>query len=126
MLGTGIAGVGGERGFGNLAIPRVGGEVVWTSSTRPGPAHHHGTHLPPGQPPTGQSAGTKTQMTIRSKTYKGGGFNELTFDDATGKGRCISMRRRTWIRRCCDRTTTVNNNHTETVVVGANSEDYGQ
>ncbi|MGK3585346.1 bacteriophage T4 gp5 trimerisation domain-containing protein, partial [Escherichia coli] len=29
--------------------------------------------------------GTKTQMTIRSKTYKGSGFNELKFDDATGK-----------------------------------------
>ncbi len=24
-------------------------------------------------------------MTIRSKTYKGSGFNELKFDDATGK-----------------------------------------
>ncbi|EGO8361039.1 hypothetical protein EYW98_16735 [Escherichia coli] len=27
--------------------------------------------------------GTKTQMTIRSKTYKGGGFNELCSEDAT-------------------------------------------
>ncbi|MGS6352501.1 hypothetical protein ACVGXE_07710, partial [Escherichia coli] len=28
---------------------------------------------------------TKTQMTIPSKTYIGRGFNELKFDDATGR-----------------------------------------
>ncbi|ECI4078853.1 type VI secretion system tip protein VgrG, partial [Salmonella enterica subsp. salamae] len=33
----------------------------------------------------GSLPGTKTQMTIRSKTYKGSGFNELRFEDATDK-----------------------------------------
>ncbi len=41
---------------------------------------YHQENRTPGSLP-----GTKTQMTIRSKTYKGSGFNELKFDDATGK-----------------------------------------
>ncbi|VDZ81383.1 VgrG protein [Salmonella bongori] len=45
-------------GFGNLAIPRVGQEVIVDFlNGDPGPAHHHGTHLPPGQPFAGQPAG---------------------------------------------------------------------
>ncbi len=39
---------------------------------------YHEDNRSPGELP-----GTKTQMTIRSKTYKGGGFNELRFEDAT-------------------------------------------
>ncbi|TBR43236.1 hypothetical protein EYS06_25305, partial [Escherichia albertii] len=41
---------------------------------------YHEDNRTPGSLP-----GTKTQMTIRSKTYMGSGFNELKFDDATGK-----------------------------------------
>ncbi|TBR43237.1 hypothetical protein EYS06_25300, partial [Escherichia albertii] len=41
---------------------------------------YHEDNRSPGSLP-----GTKTQMTIRSKTYMGSGFNELKFDDATGK-----------------------------------------
>lgn len=33
----------------------------------------------------GNLPGTKTQMTIRSQTYKGEGFNELRFEDAAGR-----------------------------------------
>ena len=40
---------------------------------------YHEDNRSPGSLP-----GTKTQMTIRSKTYKGSGFNELRFEDATG------------------------------------------
>ncbi|HCD1274494.1 TPA: type VI secretion system tip protein VgrG, partial [Citrobacter freundii] len=68
-------------GFGNLAIPRVGQEVIVDflngDPDQPiimGRTYHQDNRSP----------GTKTQMTIRSKTYKGGGFNELKFDDATG------------------------------------------
>ncbi|MFQ7388040.1 MAG: bacteriophage T4 gp5 trimerization domain-containing protein [Escherichia sp.] len=38
--------------------------------------------------------------TIRSKTYKGSGFNELRFEDATGGEQVYIHARRTWIRRC--------------------------
>ncbi len=51
---------------------------------------YHQENRTPGSLP-----GTKTQMTIRSKTYKGSGFNELKFDDATGKEQVYSTRRRT-------------------------------
>ena len=36
-------------------------------------------------PPPGGLPGTKKQMTIRSKTYKGSGYNELMFEDRTGQ-----------------------------------------
>ncbi|HFO4497475.1 TPA: type VI secretion system Vgr family protein [Escherichia coli] len=73
-------------GFGNLAIPRVGQEVIVDflngDPDQPiimGRTYHEDNRSP------GSLPGTKTQMTIRSKTYKGSGFNELRFDDATGK-----------------------------------------
>ncbi|MFL4171784.1 type VI secretion system tip protein TssI/VgrG, partial [Escherichia coli] len=72
-------------GFGNLAIPRVGQEVIVDflngDPDQPiimGRTYHQENRTPDSLP------GTKTQMTIRSKTYKGSGFNELKFDDATG------------------------------------------
>ncbi|WP_320736878.1 type VI secretion system Vgr family protein, partial [Enterobacter cloacae] len=71
-------------GFGNLAIPRVGQEVIVDflngDPDQPivmGRTYHEDNRSP------GDLPGTKTQMTIRSKTYKGDGFNELRFDDAT-------------------------------------------
>lgn len=73
-------------GFGNLAIPRVGQEVIVDflngDPDQPiimGRTYHQDNRSPGGLP------GTKTQMTIRSKTYKGSGFNELRFDDATSQ-----------------------------------------
>ncbi|HDX2927426.1 TPA: type VI secretion system tip protein VgrG, partial [Escherichia coli] len=72
-------------GFGNLAIPRVGQEVIVDflngDPDQPiimGRTYHEDNRSP------GSLPGTKTQMTIRSKTYKGSGFNELRFEDATG------------------------------------------
>ncbi len=83
-------------GFGNLAIPRVGQEVIVDflngDPDQPiimGRTYHQENRTP------GSLPGTKTQMTIRSKTYKGSGFNELKFDDATGKEQVYSTRRRT-------------------------------
>lgn len=73
-------------GFGNLAIPRVGQEVIVDflngDPDQPiimGRTYHQDNRSP------GNLPGTKTQMTIRSKTYKGSGFNELRFEDATGQ-----------------------------------------
>ncbi|HAN7669071.1 TPA: type VI secretion system tip protein VgrG, partial [Escherichia coli] len=74
-------------GFGNLAIPRVGQEVIVDflngDPDQPiimGRTYHEDNRSP------GSLPGTKTQMTIRSKTYKGSGFNELRFEDATSNG----------------------------------------
>ncbi|WP_448885244.1 type VI secretion system Vgr family protein [Citrobacter telavivensis] len=73
-------------GFGNLAIPRVGQEVIVDflngDPDQPivmGRTYHQDNRSP------GSLPGTKTQMTIRSKTYKGSGYNELMFEDATSK-----------------------------------------
>lgn len=69
-------------GWGMLAIPRVGHEVIveFLNGDPDQPVvigcTHHANNLPPGDLPV-----TKTQMTLRSKTHKGDGFNELRFED---------------------------------------------
>ncbi|MGG2261773.1 phage baseplate assembly protein V, partial [Escherichia coli] len=72
-------------GFGNLAIPRVGQEVIvdFLNGDPDQPVVMGRTYHEDNRSP-GSLPGTKTQMTIRSKTYKGSGFNELRFEDATG------------------------------------------
>ncbi|EEJ6715606.1 type VI secretion system tip protein VgrG, partial [Salmonella enterica] len=107
-------------GFGNLAIPRVGQEVIVDflngDPDQPiimGRTYHQDNRSP------GSLPGTKTQMTIRSKTYKRSGFNELRFEDATGQEELYMHAQKDMTTEVLhDRTTTVNNNHTETVVVG--------
>ncbi|HHI2446059.1 TPA: type VI secretion system Vgr family protein, partial [Enterobacter cloacae] len=107
-------------GFGNLAIPRVGQEVIVDflngDPDQPivmGRTYHEDNRSP------GDLPGTKTQMTIRSKTYKGSGFNELRFDDATGNEQVyIHAQKNMDTEVLNNRTTDVKVNHTETV--GAN------
>ena len=104
-------------GFGNLAIPRVGQEVIVDflngDPDQPiimGRTYHQENRTP------GSLPGTKTQMTIRSKTYKGSGFNELKFDDATGKEQVyIHAQKNMDTEVLNDRTTTVKHDHRETV-----------
>ncbi|AOF52402.1 type IV secretion protein Rhs [Rodentibacter caecimuris] len=72
--------------FGHIAIPRIGHEVmvdflegdpdqpIITGRT------YHSTTEPPYALPE-----HKTRMTIKSKTHKGNGFNELRFEDENGK-----------------------------------------
>ncbi|KFC77711.1 type VI secretion system tip protein TssI/VgrG [Buttiauxella agrestis] len=73
-------------GFGNIAIPRVGQEVIvdFLNGDPDQPIitgrTYHAANRSPGDLP-----GTKTQMAIRSQTYKGNGYNELMFDDQTGQ-----------------------------------------
>jgi type VI secretion system secreted protein VgrG len=73
------------QGWGNLAIPRIGHEVIieFLNGDPDQPVvigrTYHASNIPPGRLP-----GSKTQMSIRSKTHKGEGFNELRFDDANG------------------------------------------
>ncbi|EEM8095968.1 type VI secretion system tip protein VgrG [Salmonella enterica] len=104
-------------GFGNLAIPRVGQEVIVDflngDPDQPiimGRTYHQDNRSP------GDLPGTKTQMTIRSKTYKGEGFNELRFDDATDKEQVyIHAQKNMDTEVLNDRSTTVNHDHNETV-----------
>ncbi|EOO3549059.1 hypothetical protein LNA46_RS26165, partial [Escherichia coli] len=72
---------------------------------------YHQENRTPGSLP-----GTKTQMTIRSKTYKGSGFNELKFDDATGKEQVyIHAQKNMNTEVLNNRTTDVINNHAEKI-----------
>lgn len=104
-------------GFGNLAIPRINQEVIVDflngDPDQPiimGRTYHQDNRSPGGLP------GTKTQMTIRSKTYKGNGFNELRFEDATGKEQIYMHAQKDMQTEVLhDRTTMVDHDHTETV-----------
>ncbi|AYH02689.1 type VI secretion system tip protein VgrG [Pectobacterium parmentieri] len=70
------------QGWGMSAIPRIGHEVIveFLNGDPDQPViigrTYHVSNLPPGNLP-----GTKTQMTLRSQTHKGDGFNELRFED---------------------------------------------
>ena len=104
-------------GFGNLAIPRVGQEVIVDflngDPDQPiimGRTYHQDNRSP------GSLPGTKTQMTLRSKTYKGGGFNELRFDDATDQEQVyIHAQKNMDTEVLNNRTTDVKVDHTETI-----------
>lgn len=104
-------------GFGNLAIPRVGQEVIVDflngDPDQPiimGRTYHEDNRSP------GDLPATKTQMTIRSKTYKGSGFNELRFEDATGQEQVyIHAQKDMDTDVLNNRTTDVTANHRETI-----------
>ncbi|WP_053067753.1 type VI secretion system tip protein TssI/VgrG [Muribacter muris] len=71
------------EGWGMLSLPRIGQEVL-VSFQEGDPDQpiiigrvYNGTHLPPGHLPQ-----SRTQMYIKSKTYKGKGYNSMMFDDA--------------------------------------------
>lgn len=72
------------QGWGDLAIPRVGQEVI-VNFQEGDPDQpiitgrvYNAQQIPPGHLPQ-----SKTQMYIKSKTYKGEGYNSIMFDDAT-------------------------------------------
>ncbi|VEA05118.1 VgrG protein [Salmonella enterica subsp. salamae] len=72
---------------------------------------YHEDNRSPGSLP-----GTKTQMTIRSKTYRGSGFNELRFEDATGKEQVyIHAQKNMDTEVLNNRTTDVKVDHTESI-----------
>ncbi|WP_196092922.1 type VI secretion system tip protein TssI/VgrG, partial [Citrobacter freundii] len=104
-------------GFGNLAIPRVGQEVIVDFlNGDPDQPIIMGRTYHADNPPPGGLPGTKTQMTIRSKTYKGSGYNELMFEDKTGN-ELLSMHAQKDMKTevLNDRTTNVTHDHFETV-----------
>ncbi|AVY98125.1 type VI secretion system tip protein VgrG [Lelliottia sp. WB101] len=103
--------------YGNIAIPRVGHEVIVDflngDPDQPiimGRTYHNNNRTP------GLLPGTKTQMIVRSKTYKGDGFNELKFDDATGRELVyIHAQKNMDTDVLHNRTTDVKVDHTETI-----------
>ncbi|WP_370688882.1 type VI secretion system Vgr family protein [Xenorhabdus anantnagensis] len=105
------------QGWGMLAIPRIGQEVVVdflhgdpdqpivTGRT------YHASNIPPGSLP-----GSKTQMAFRSKTHKGQGYNELLFEDAKGSERLALHAQKDMNTKVLNnRDTHVLANHSETV-----------
>ncbi|QNJ37161.1 type VI secretion system tip protein VgrG [Xenorhabdus nematophila] len=105
------------QGWGMLAIPRIGQEVVVdflhgdpdqpivTGRT------YHASNIPPGALP-----GSKTQMAFRSKTHKGQGYNELLFEDARGSELLsLHAQKDMYTKVLNNRDTHVLANHSETV-----------
>ena len=72
--------------YGNMMIPRIGHEVLvkYLNGDPDQPIvvgrTYHSTTEPPYELPK-----HKTRMTIKSKTHKGNGFNELSFEDEMGR-----------------------------------------
>lgn len=72
--------------WGHMAIPRIGQEVVvdFLGGDPDQPIvtgrTYHATNRPPYQLPE-----HKTKMVIRSNSHKGSGFNEISFEDETGR-----------------------------------------
>ena len=105
------------EGWGMLAIPRVGQEVlvdfldgdpdqpIVTGRT------YHATNLPPGRLPS-----SKTQMALRSKSYKGEGYNQLLFEDMVNQERmALHAQRDMDVEVLHDKTTKVGNDHHEMI-----------
>jgi type VI secretion system secreted protein VgrG len=74
------------RGFGGIDVPRIGEEVI-VSFVEGDPDRplitgrvYHKESVPPFALP-----GEKTRSGIKTKTYKGSGYNELSMDDTPGK-----------------------------------------
>ncbi|NHB97798.1 type VI secretion system tip protein VgrG [Photorhabdus stackebrandtii] len=105
------------QGWGMLAIPRIGQEVVvdFLNGDPDQPIvtgrTYHASNLPPGTLP-----GSKTQMAFRSKTHKGEGYNELRFEDAKGS-EALSLHAQRDMNTVVlnDRETRVMHNHTESI-----------
>ncbi|MCO5065677.1 MAG: type VI secretion system tip protein VgrG [Rhizobiaceae bacterium] len=72
-------------GWGHMAIPRVGNEVVveFLDGDPDQPIITGRTYHAANRPPYSLSE-NKTRMTIKSQTHKGEGFNELSFEDKAG------------------------------------------
>ncbi|RAW97492.1 MULTISPECIES: type VI secretion system Vgr family protein [unclassified Photorhabdus] len=105
------------QGWGMLAIPRIGQEVVvdFLNGDPDQPIvtgrTYHASNIPPGTLP-----GSKTQMALRSKTHKGEGYNELRFEDAKGSEElALHAQRDMNIVVLNNRETRVMNDHTESI-----------
>ena len=106
------------KGWGMIAIPRVGHEVVVDfldgDPDQPivtGRSYHANMPLPADLP------SSKTQMHVMSQTYKGGGYNGVLMDDATGAQRLnLHAQYDMNTKVLNNRSTTVNGDHSETII----------
>ncbi|MGO3031184.1 type VI secretion system Vgr family protein [Pseudomonas helleri] len=121
--------------WGAMAVPRIGQELIISyldgdpdQPIATGRAYRQ-ANLPPYELPK-----HKTRMTIKSRTHKGTGFNELRFEDEVGQQEVYIHAERdknVYIKH--DNTTFVGNdrtervNHNETLSIGDHrTEDVGQ
>ncbi|WP_439855824.1 type VI secretion system Vgr family protein [Pseudomonas yamanorum] len=102
--------------WGSMAIPRVGQELVISyldgdpdQPIATGTAYRQ-TNLPPYPLPK-----HKTRMTIKSRTHKGEGFNELRFEDELGQ-------EEVFIHAEKDQNTVVKNNQTQSIGADRSSQ----
>ena len=102
--------------WGSMAIPRVGQELVISyldgdpdQPIATGAAYRQ-TNLPPYELPK-----HKTRMTIKSRTHKGEGFNELRFEDELGK-------EEVFIHAQKDQNTVVKNNQSQSIGADRSSQ----
>ncbi|UVH53213.1 type VI secretion system tip protein TssI/VgrG [Pseudomonas sp. CBSPBW29] len=102
--------------WGSMAIPRVGQELVISyldgdpdQPIATGTAYRQ-TNLPPYPLPK-----HKTRMTIKSRTHKGEGFNELRFEDELGQ-------EEVFIHAQKDQNTVVKNNQTQSIGADRSSQ----
>lgn len=81
-----VANIWAHDRYGGIEIPRIGMEVMidFIEGDIDNPiirgAVHNGVNKVPYDLP-----GIKTQSTLKSKEYKGGGYNEVLLDDTTGE-----------------------------------------
>jgi|GEM_PF-3234678 len=106
----------GGGSFGNVAIPRIGQEVIvdYLEGDPDQPIimgrTYHANNYPPYKLPE-----HKTKMVIRSDTHKGdGGFNELSFEDEAGQENMFLHAER-------DQTIKVKHNQTQRIDANASS-----
>ncbi|QXI51353.1 type VI secretion system Vgr family protein [Pseudomonas alvandae] len=102
--------------WGSMAIPRVGQELVISyldgdpdQPIATGTAYRE-TNLPPYPLPK-----HKTRMTIKSRTHKGEGFNELRFEDEMGQ-------EEVFVHAQKDQNTVVKNNQSQSIGADRNSQ----
>ncbi len=105
------------NGFGFLATPRIGQEVIvsYLNGDIDRPIITGCTYNGNNRPPLNLPA-EKTKTTFKTKTHKGDGFNELRFEDEAGREEVyIHAQKDMSTDVLNNRSTTVDANHTEHV-----------
>ncbi|MBD2812435.1 type VI secretion system tip protein VgrG [Xenorhabdus sp. Vera] len=103
------------NGFGFMAIPRIGQEVIvsYLNGDIDRPIVTGSTYNGRNQPPLNLPA-EKTRTTFKTHTHKGEGFNELRFEDAKGSEEVFIHAQKDMNTKVLNnRTTKVLGNHTE-------------
>jgi type VI secretion system secreted protein VgrG len=107
------------QGWGSVATPRIGQEVIvdFLEGDPDQPIIVGRVYNEQLQPPFGFPAGAVLSG-IKSQTHKGGGYNELSMDDTSGKEKITihgQYDMNTTVEH--DKTDTINNNRTTSVAV---------